>query len=113
MLFEVSADRVDLDAGIFLSDGGTCRLEHGCIDVERDEPAQRSAVSEGVQQGPGLLRRAAAEFDERVGTGCCGDLRGAGSQDLGLGARRVVLGQPGNLVEQVAADGVVEPLGRQ
>ena len=42
-----------------------------------------------------------------------GDLRGAALEDLALGAGRVVLLQPGDLLEELAAAGVVEPLGRQ
>ena len=39
--------------------------------------------------------------------------RGVALQDLPLGAGRVVLRQPGDLLEQLAAARVVEPLGRQ
>ena len=88
-------------------------LQHPGVDVERDEPAQRSAVAQRVEQHASLLRSAAAELDQRVGARRGGDLRRPRAQDLRLGAGRVVLGQPGDLVEQVAAHRVVEPLGRQ
>ena len=77
------------------------------------EAPQRSGVAQRVQQQPGLLRRAAADLDQRLGAGDRGDLVGVLGQDRPLGAGRVVLGQPGDLVEQLAARGVVEVLGRQ
>ena len=77
------------------------------------EAAQRSVVAQRRQQHAGLLRGAAAEFDEGVRAAVRGDGGRLRTQDLRLGAGRVVLGQPGDLVEQVAAHGIVEPLGRQ
>lgn len=113
MFLEITTYRVDLDARVFTADGLARGLQHPGIDVERDEPAQLTAVAHGIEQHPRLLRRAAAQLHERVCAGGRGDLGGTVPQDLGLGAGRVVLGQPRDLVEQVAAHRVVEPLGRQ
>ena len=40
MFLEIATHRIDLDARIFTLDGGTGRVEHPGVDVERDEPAQ-------------------------------------------------------------------------
>ena len=66
-----------------------------------------------VQQQPGLLRRARAQLDQRLRAGRRGDLGGVRGQDRPLRPGRVVLRQPGDLLEQLAAPGVVEPLGWQ
>ena len=69
---------------------------------------------ERVEQQPGLLRRARAQLDERLGPGRARrSRRRVRCQQGPLGAGRVVLGQPGDLLEQLAAAGVVEPLRRQ
>ena len=77
VLLEIAADGVDLDARILVEDGRARRLQHPGVDVERDEPAQRSAVAQRAEQQPGLLRGAAAELHQRVRTGRGGDLRRA------------------------------------
>ena len=50
---------------------------------------------------------------KRVGPGGLGDRRGLGVQDRALGFGRVVLGQSGDRIEELAAAVVVEPLGRE
>ena len=90
-----------------------CR-QHAGVDVERHEAAQRSAVAQRVQQHAGSSPRCRCPARR----GCRrrladGDVGRRGPQDLRLGAGRVVLGQPGDLVEQITAHGIVEPLGRQ
>ena len=73
VLLEVAAHRVHLDAGILRDDRRARALQHAGVDVERDEPAQRAAAMQRVEQHPGLLRRATAEFDEGVGARHVGD----------------------------------------
>ena len=70
-------------------------------------------VTQCVEQHPGLLRRAAAEFHQGVGAGCRRRSRPRARAGSRPRPGRVVLRQPGDLIEQVAADRVVEPLGRQ
>ena len=53
------------------------------------------------------------ELDERVGPGELGDVAAWATRIAALGAGRVVLGEPGDLVEELAAAVVVEPLRRQ
>jgi len=56
---------------------------------------------EGVQQDPGLLARPAPELDQGGGAACGGDLACVFGEDRVLASERVVLGQPGDLIEQV------------
>ncbi len=84
--------------------------EGALADVDGDVGVQ---VREGVEQVPCLLGGTGTEFDQGAGPGRRRDVAGAREQDLPFGARRVVLGQFGDLLEQVAAVGVVEPLRRQ
>jgi hypothetical protein len=56
---------------------------------------------------------AEAELDELTGAGYRDDLRGAAVQDHPLAARRVVLGELRDAVEQLGAALVVEVLRRQ
>ena len=70
------------------------------------EPRQRAGVGEGVEQEPGLVRRARA----RARRACRRRVTAAMSsacalEDRALGAGRVVLGQAGDLVEQLASRG--------
>ena len=72
-------------------------------------PASRSASSRirVFSDVPG------AQLDQRVGLGQLGDVARVGEQDAAFGAGRVVLGEAGDLVEQLAPAVVVEPLRRQ
>jgi hypothetical protein len=92
-------------------DGGV--LEHRGIDVERHELAQRARLGHRLQQESGLLRGAAAELDQRLAARQPRDLAGLLGQDRRLRPGEVVLGQPGDLVEQHAAALVIEVLRRQ
>ena len=78
--------------------------------VERDETPERPRIAHCVEQHPGLVRRARAELDERVGLRAPGDLRCARFEDRSLTSGRVVLRQPGDLVEERRTAVVVEPL---
>ncbi len=60
-----------------------------------------------------MVGRARAQLDERVGPAAGGDRGRLPPQDLGLPPGRVVLRQPGDLVEELRAAVVVEPLRRQ
>src|SRR3954463_5357689 len=110
---EVTDDRGDLQAGVLVGERRPCRPEHRGVDVERNEPPQGPRCAQGGQQQPRLLRRAAAEFDEQVGTRGGGDLRGPRVEDRPLGPGRVVLRQPRDPIEQFAAALVVEPAWRE
>ena len=72
-------------------------------------PASRSASSRirVFSDVPG------AQLHQRVGLGQLGDVARVGEQDAAFGAGRVVLGEAGDLVEQLAPAVVVEPLRRQ
>ena len=113
MVLEVADDSVHFDAVVLAGDrdgrAPECLLAH----VEGNEATQRSRVRERVEQQACLLRRARTELDERVGTGTGRDLAGAFREDAPLRSCRVVLGQPRDLVEELAAALVVEPFGRE
>src|SRR5207247_1820369 len=78
-------------------------------DVEGHDARAGSCLGEGVEEGPGLLRRPRAKLHEGVGTGGDGDVVGVGQKDLALAPGEVVLLQGRDLVEQRAAGLVVEP----
>src|SRR5581483_5384070 len=85
VFLEITADGGDFDTGVFTLDGRRGRRQHVRVDVERDEPAQRAAVAQRVQQHPGLLRRPAAQLDQGVRAGGGRDLCRVFTQDLRLG----------------------------
>ena len=77
--------------------------------ARRSVPASCMALSSSARLG----RRARPELDELGRAGQRGDLGRSALEDRPLGARRVVLGQLADLVEQLGAARVVEVLGRQ
>ena len=113
VLREVADDPAYLEARVVRRDRlggvGQCRLR----DVQRDKGFQAAVAGQRVQQQPRLLARAGTQLDEGVRIRERRDIRGVRGEDFPLGAGRVVLGQLGDLLEQLAAFGVVEPLGRQ
>ncbi len=75
---------------------------------------EAAGVAHRAQQVAGLGGRAGAELDQRPRRAGGGDDLGrALGEDLALGARRVVLGQLGDLLEELRAALVVEVLRRQ
>ncbi len=113
MVFEVADDGVHIDAVVFASDGGRCAAERLLAHVERDEPPQRAAARERVEEQARLLRGAGAELDERVGAGARRDVAACSARIARSAPRRVVLGEPRDLVEELAPTLVVEPLRRE
>ena len=81
--------------------------------VDRDEPGEVSSGRECVEEDAGLVAGAAAQLDQRRGAGGGDDVVGVPAQDRALPLGGVVLREPGDLVEQLRADVVVEPLRRQ
>src|SRR5262249_11592000 len=101
-----------LDAGVFGLDG-CCRVVQRLLaHVERHEASKRSRGAQRVEQDPRLLRCSRAELDERLGLCDARDLRRPVDQDPPLAPSRVVLVEPGDLIEQLRAPIVVEPLRR-
>ena len=87
--------------------------DHRLGHVDRDVAAQRSRRRERAEQHARLLRGPGAQLDDLGRARGLRDARGLGDEDRALGARRVVLGQLADPVEQLRADRVVEVLGRQ
>ncbi len=83
-------------------------------DVDRDVGLQAAGIAHRAEQVAGLCRRAGAELDQRLRpAGGGNDLAAALGEDRALGPGRVVLGQLGDLLEQLRAALVVEVLRRQ
>ena len=97
--------------------GGRDRLaggaQRGGAAVERNEASQLAGIAQRVEQQARLGRRARAELDERVGAAGGRDLARPLLEDLALAAGGVVLRQAGDLVEELRAALVVEPLRRK
>jgi hypothetical protein len=110
---EVRHDRVHLQARVLDGESVPGEHERGLAHVHRHVEPQRPLIAQRVEQQPGLLRRSRAELDELMSAGKRRDLAGDRGQDRALGAGRVVLGEFGDLLEQGAALGIVEPLRRQ
>ena len=90
------------------------RVGHDLLaDVEGNEQQRTAVPRQRVEQQAGLGRHPRTEFEQGSRAGELGDVTAAVREDLGLAGRRVVLGQPGDLVEQLAAALVVEPARRQ
>jgi hypothetical protein len=87
--------------------------ERALADVDRAEADRQSALQIGLDQQRRLARRPGAELDQLAGAGQRRQLVGAGAQDRGLGACRVVLGKIGDALEQLRAARVVEIAARQ
>ncbi len=87
--------------------------DDGLGDVERDVAVKRAGIGHRIEQDARLLRGPGAELDQLAGAGRLDDLAGLRLQDRLLGARRVVLGQLADAVEQLGAARVVEMFGRK
>ena len=110
---EVADDAVHAQARELVDQLVGAREHHRLGHVERDVAAQGARLGHRAQQQPRLGRRARAQLDELGGAGGLDDLRAALLEDRALGARRVVLGQLADAVEELGAARVVEVLGRQ
>ena len=87
------------------------QVEGALADVHRNVGVQRRSAP---RSDGGSSRRSRSPARPACGRRWRrGDLAGARDEDLPLRAGRVVLGQPGDLLEEFAALGVVEPLRRQ
>ena len=106
---EVAHGRGDLEVGVGRRERVRRADERRLGDVDGDVVTQRSRVREGVEEDPGLRARSGPELDERRCLGRHGDRLGVLDQERPLGAGGVVLLEPRDLVEQLAADVVVEP----
>jgi hypothetical protein len=108
---EVRAEREHLERGVVDAQRERSLVQVLARDVDRHV---RRGPLEAVEQQPRLRAAAAAVFDEQ---GACADARchlaRVRTQDRELGARRVVLGEGADLLEQLRALRVVEVLARQ
>ena len=110
---EVADNGFDLDAGILVLDRARGFVQRLFAHVEGREAAQRSFITKCVEQQARLRAPSRAQFDQRLGARQPRDITCVRLQDHALRARRVVLGKARDLVEQLGAAVVVEPLRRQ
>ncbi len=110
---EVADDGVDVEAVVVVGQPGRGGPEELVAHVERQVAPQRSVDGHGVEQQAGLVAGPGPQLDQGVGQGQPGDGRGVGLEQRPLGPGRVVLGQPGDVLEQPAAGFVVEPDRRE
>ena len=110
---EVADDPVHAQPVELLDQPLRAGAHHRLGDVDRHVAVQRAGLVHRAQQQARLGGGAGAELDQLGGARALDDLGGALLQDRPLAARRVVLGQVADLVEQLGADRVVEVLGRQ
>ncbi len=111
MSLEVTHDAVHLDLGVLLCDGRARGTQGRLADLERHEPSELTGCGESIEQGPRLVGRARTELDQGVGTADPGHGGRFALEDLTLPLGRVVLGEAGDLLEDLATHLVVEPLG--
>ena len=107
---EIGADGDDAEARKPAQKPLHRRTQRRRRDIDRHVDRGR----ERADKEAGLQAFAAAVFEER--RALAGETRDVAQLLLGnrqLGARRVVLAQPADALEELAADGVVEVLGRQ
>ncbi len=103
----------DLEIRVGRSQPGHGRPQGRLGHVEGDKPPQSANLPEGVDQGHRLVGGARSQLDQGGGPAASGYLRAVGGEHLTLGPGRVVLGQPGDLLEQGGALLVVQPPRRQ
>ena len=112
---EVAHDGADGHARVLLGRGPSA-ASHRVVSLTSrgTKPVQSPGVPHGVEQDPGLVTRARAELDEGVRLGALRRCPRRGSSRSARSAPgRVVLGEPGDLVEEPAAPVVVEPHRRE
>jgi hypothetical protein len=110
---EVADHAVHLKARILLGQLGGAVAHHLLGDVDGHVAAQRAGVVERVEQHPRLGRGPRAQLDQLTSARQPRELVGLVLENRALGARRVVLGQLADAVEQLGAARVVEVLRRQ
>lgn len=113
---EVRAQWDDLDARIVGGQHIGCGREHLGADIHGnvgEPPGVGGGGTERVEQQPGLGGGARTQLDHHFGMRGRHDVGRMLTQDRGLATRRIVLGKPGDLIEEPASALIVEPLGRQ
>jgi hypothetical protein len=109
---EVADDAVQLELRILLRELLDARAQNGLAHVEGDEGREGAEVYERVEQEPRLVGGSRAELDQRLGTRRFCDCRRVLFENRTLATREVVLGKASDLVEELGAAVVVEPLRR-
>ncbi len=112
VVFEVADHGVHVDRCVLFVDRARRLAQRLLADVERHEAFERTRAAHRVEQEPGLLRCARSQLHECVRPCQPRDVDRVRAEDLPFTARRVVLREPRDLVEELGPTVVVEPLGR-
>ena len=110
---EIADDAAHLEGRELLRDLFDGTLERCDGYILRHIGLQRTVLHTGGEQDLRLLRRTRAQLDQHRRFRRLGDIEGMFFQERPLGASGVVLRQHGDLLEQLAAQRVVEVLRRE
>ncbi len=111
MLAEIADDQMDREGRVLLRKSRRRVTEEFVTYVEGYVRAQGAEVAERVEEDPGLFAGPRSELHQGVRFGELRDPWRVRFQQVPLGARRVVLGQAGDVLEELAPAFVVEPDG--
>jgi hypothetical protein len=106
---EVADHGVHVEIAALLDEPLGGSAQRRLVDVQRHVASQGALGAHGIEQHTRLVGDSRPELDQCVCGGGGGDLGGVCGKETPLGPRQVVLGQSGDLVEEVAAALVVEP----
>ena len=109
---EVAHDAVHRYAGIVVADIAGSRSQHLFADIEWHITFEHISGGHCIEQDSALLTGSRSKLDQRVCTSGGHNLAGTSVQDLSFSTERVVLVEFRDLIEQLAAQRVVEPLRR-
>src|SRR5687767_1413022 len=112
-LGDVGNDRNDPDLGIVRLELERGRFQEITAHIDRDVRLGAALRAHGIENEPRLRRTPGAELHQRAWLDESDDLPNDGLQQCPLGAREVILGQLGDLLEEVGATLVVEVLRGQ
>ena len=113
VVLEIADHPVDGQALVSLGQLGSRGPQRGLAAVERHITAEPPGGGQGVEHDPGLLRGSRPQLHHGVGPRTLGNHIHFPLEDFPLPPSGVVVGQAGDLVEELAAPVVVEPLGGQ
>ena len=113
VLLEVAHHAVHREARIHLHELLRAALHHELGHVHRQVAVERARTRHRKQKRARLRRHSRAQLEQLRRAGDLDDLRRPPVEDRALAARGVVLGQRGDLVEELGAAVVVEVLGGQ
>src|SRR5690348_7082036 len=101
------------ESGIFVSEPAGGLIEEAGADVDRNVQPGLPCYSHCAQNDSALLCAPRSKLDECTGTELWNDPRHLGLEQTALGTSRIVLWQPGDLLEELRPPMVVEVFRRK